>query len=346
MNPHIYYDGIITSLQSSGGISVYFDELLKRSNPNDYTWLGKPLHKQPNNLETNPARMLERYRDFIFPSNICIETNEQPNSVFHSSYYRLTKASIPQVTTVHDFTYERYVKGIPKTVHSWQKNKAIKTSDIVICVSNNTANDLQTYSPISASKIRVVYNGAADSFKPLTDVEPGSGEASFALFVGSRQRYKNFTQAVLSVAKVKDLSLMIAGGGHLTESELAFLNHHLPTRYLYKGFVSELDLNELYNQAHCLLYPSSYEGFGIPILEAMQAGCPVIAINASSIPEVAGSAALLLNEANVNAIAEALTILTKSQERNKYIQLGFKQAEKFSWQRCFEQTQKIYQELT
>lgn len=345
MKAHVYYDGIITDLQSSGGISVYFNELLKRSNRANYTWIGKPLNENYNNIKASPAKFFERYRRFTFSDKFNATISNNANAVFHSSYYRTTNLAMPQVTTVHDFTYERFVNGGAKYVHAWQKNRAIKVSDLIICVSNNTANDLQHYCPIPSAQIRVVYNGASDAFHPLIEQSIEHLEHPFALFVGSRQRYKNFSQAVLSVAKVKDLSLIIAGGGGLSTSEQAFLLQHLPGRYTYKGYVSEQNLNELYNKAFCLLYPSSYEGFGIPILEAMQAGCPVIAINTSSIPEVAGNAALLLNNVNENTIAEALTSLANSKERDKYIQSGFIQAKKFSWQCCFDQTQNIYQEL-
>jgi mannosyltransferase len=101
----------------------------------------------------------------------------------------------------------------------------------------------------------------------------------------------------------------------------------------------------LYNDAVCLWYPSSYEGFGIPPLEAMRAGCPFIALNRSSIPEVAGNAGILLEEADPAAIASAIEQCTLTERRAQLRHLGFEQAQKFSWQHTFEATASIYREL-
>ena len=100
----------------------------------------------------------------------------------------------------------------------------------------------------------------------------------------------------------------------------------------------------MYNSAYCLIYPSSYEGFGIPVIEAMRAGCPVVAVNTSSIPEVAGNAGLLVDNPDCNELVYAL--LTIDKNRQQLINAGFTQAAKFSWNKCFNETQKVYDELS
>ena len=321
----IIYDNIVQTLQSSGGISVYFDNLIDscRINRIPYTSIES---------ENSKRRLFERYRDCLLA---------QTTGVFHSSYYRLPSQSrLKVVTTVHDFTYERFVKGPRQWIHTWQKNRSIQNSDIIICVSNNTAQDLMKYCPVDESRVRIIYNGVSRIYQPL----PYPVESTNAvLFVGARGGYKNFLQAVKAVSSLSQLNLRIVGGGELTASEVRLLNQLLPGRYIWLGKLSDERLNEEYNHAYALIYPSAYEGFGIPIIEAMRAGCPVVAINVSSIPEVAGEAAVLVDFPSVDNLVYALN--TVALQRKKLVSMGFKQAEKFSWTRCFEETLAVYNEL-
>ena len=334
----IIYDGIIEKLQQGGGVTVLFNELIKRLAGYSYCSYdnnSKIANSKHNNILR--SRFLERYRDARLPANLLSK-----NAIFHSTYYRLpANVNLRVVTTVHDFTYEKFVKGPAKWVHSWQKNRAIRHSDVVICVSHNTAKDLQQYCPIDPQKIRVIHNGVSDSYHPLGSLSGGHHQD--VVFVGARSGYKNFKLAVETVAAVPNLQLKIVGGGNLSEDEIKHLDAHLPRRYQWLGRLSDEDLNQTYNQAYALLYPSSYEGFGIPVIEAMRAGCPVIAVNVSSIPEVAGEAAILVNELTVSAFKEALISLP--EKRENLISAGFIQASKFSWERCFEETLAVYNEL-
>lgn len=321
----IIYDDIIKSLQGSGGISVYFNELYKRLNDDEYVFIEETLHKK-----------LRRYIDCKIPKELNVKGN-----VFHSSYYRLPlNKKIPTITTVHDFTYEKYVNGPAKWLHCWQKYRAIQNSDVIICVSINTAKDLNQYCSVPESKIRIVYNGVSDSYFPLKDKPSITNEV---IFIGARGGYKNFDKAVLTLAKIPELTLTIVGGGELSKVERCFLDEHIPNRYSVQGRLSESDLNLLYNRAYALLYPSSYEGFGIPIIEAMKAGCPVVAVNCSSIPEVAGDAAVLTDNSEPNAFVNALHLI--KQDRNEIIVAGILQAQKFSWDKCFQETLSVYKEL-
>ncbi|MGN5139808.1 glycosyltransferase family 4 protein [Aeromonas sp. 164P] len=334
----VIYDGIIEKLQQGGGVTVVFNELIKRLT--DYSYYSydnssKIANSKHNNILS--SRFLERYRDARLPAELLSE-----NAVFHSTYYRLpANANLPVVTTVHDFTYEKFFKGPARWIHSWQKSRAIRNSDIVICVSHNTAKDLMQYCPVDKTKIRVVHNGVSESYYPLSI--KSNFNYNSVLFVGARGGYKNFNLAIDAVAAVANLELHIVGGGELSSAELQQLEDKLSGRYRWLGRLSDNELNMAYNHAYALLYPSSYEGFGIPIIEAMRAGCPVISVNVSSIPEVAGDAAILVNEPNVAAFSEAL--ITLPAMRNQLIRAGFMQAAKFSWDRCFEETLEVYNEL-
>ncbi|HCB1824074.1 glycosyltransferase [Citrobacter amalonaticus] len=336
----IIYDGIIEKLQSGGGVSVVFREIISRMSDYKYICYDEDSNLSlPTNQITHKARLFERYRDVI------LTTEEMGiGSVFHSTYYRLPNSSkIPVVTTVHDFTYEKFVKGPAKWLHSWQKKRAIERSNIVICVSNNTAKDLVEYCSIDPKCIRVIHNGVSEAYYPLLD--NNRGNSNRVLFVGARGGYKNFGLAIDAVSSIENLELNIVGGGSLTTEELKLLESKLPKRYRWLGRLSDEELNIAYNQSYALLYPSSYEGFGIPVIEAMRAGCPVIASNTSSIPEVAGDAAILVNSLSADSLRDALTQLTSRPRREQLISDGFKQAEKFSWNRCFQETLAVYNEL-
>ncbi|HHH7426999.1 TPA: glycosyltransferase, partial [Escherichia coli] len=205
-------DGIIYNLQSFGGISVYFNELIQGMVKSNYQaeillYKNKEFEFDTSDLKLQyrEPRILERYRN----------VSDIKTRVLHSSYYRVHKnpnLNVKNVTTVHDFTYEKYRGGMSKFIHSLQKYHAIKNSDIVICISNNTARDLLKYCPISEDKIRVIYNGVSPSYKHISNI-PDIRVNNSVLFVGAREGYKNFVLAVKAVGKLHGLKLTIVGGG-------------------------------------------------------------------------------------------------------------------------------------
>lgn len=335
----ILYDGIIERLQSTGGVSVVFNEIISRMKREEFLYISYDYQsKITKNNKVIKSKFLERYIDVdtSFLSNVECE-------IFHSTYYRLPKdKSLSIVTTVHDFTYEKYIKGPAKWLHSSQKNRAIKNSDRIICVSKNTANDLLKYTNINESKINIVYNGVSNDY---FQIEESIAITNEVVFVGARGGYKNFLAAIDVISLCPNLSLSIVGGGSLTSKEVLYLNEKIPGRYSWLGRLSNDELNNVYNRAYCLLYPSSYEGFGIPIIEAMRAGCPVVALNLSSIPEVSGNAAILIDELDINLLSEALKSLDNIVQRNNYIQAGLLNSQRFSWDKCYEETNKVYQSL-
>ena len=266
------------------------------------------------------------------------------NIIFHSSYYRTAKGpKLKNIVTVHDFTYELRMKGLLRYFHIFQKRKALKNADGIICISENTKKDmLELYPYLKNKKIKVIYNGfsSSDYYHDSNIVRE-----NFALFVGARTNYKNFDKAIDIVAATKDVSLVIVGGP-LNENEKNTLNIKLSNRYELYSHISNKELNTLYNKSICLLYLSEYEGFGIPIIEAMSAGCPVLALNKSSIPEVAGEAGVLFSEYNINDIVSAVHSLRNDQNlRIMQIELGFNNAKRFSWDLCYQETLKFYNDF-
>ncbi|WP_302029616.1 glycosyltransferase, partial [Bacteroides caecimuris] len=160
-------------------------------------------------------------------------------------------------------------------------------------------------------------------------------------FVGDRfALYKQFDLAI-SVAKRTKKPLVVVGKP-LVEVEKMKLKG---VEYKVLSGVSSAVLNILYNNAFCLLYPSLYEGFGIPVIEAQKAGCPVIAGANSSISEVIGTGGIALDKLDVDNIIDAMTVLDRGKYRNEVINLGFENAKRFSWDKTYDQTNNIYKSL-
>lgn len=358
---NLFFDNIIFSLQKSGGISVVWFELLQRilkEKEIDSRFLDFPNNNIfRSNLNISDLQLLPNSLD-KFPLKIQRYLNPKidEKGIFHSSYYRIVKnPNIVNITTVHDFTYEYYRKGLPRLIHLSQISQTIKNSKKIICVSQNTKEDLLKFHPeIKEDQIKVIYNGVDDIYRPLqkenkdqiNKLIPFASE-SYILYVGDRRsEYKNFKLSATSCGKTK-LPLVIIGGGLLSKNEISLLDNSVGiNNYKQLSGINNDQLNLIYNHALCLLYPSLYEGFGIPILEAQRAGCPVISTNFSSIPEVAGKGAILLHEVTEFQIAEMLNLLKKDLKIVAYLkEEGFKNSERFSWDKCYQETKELYKEV-
>ncbi len=349
----IIYDNIIFSLQKAGGISVYWYELTKRmkikENITFFESENKNIFRQNIDLdrvqENNLSVKLLRYFPFL---------KKLPSlSVFHSSYYRVSlQKDIVNITTVHDFTYEYFRTGLAKYIHIWQKRFSINRSDGIICVSENTKKDLLKFHPrLDSSKIKVIYNGVGSEFEKLDNARECLNNKFevlknkiYIVYIGDRSRYKNFDIAIKVLEKLGDYNLVVVGGQDFNAEEKDMIKTIQNRIYHFKGMGGE-KLNTIYNNAFCLLYPSSYEGFGIPILEAMRAGCPVVSTNRSSIPEIAGNAGLLVNDISVENFIIEMKRLENDIFRKNMINKGLIQAENFSWDICFEETLNFYREV-
>jgi len=353
---NLYLDNIIFALQRSGGISVYWAELLRYLSEHhpDLRML-----EHPRALQNIQRQALELPRELIdSDSRLPVALSrylqarcKTTSGIFHSSYYRTPDSiGMKQVVTVYDFTYELYRSGLRRAVHCRQKQRAIREAAGIICISESTKKDLlRLYPSTPESSITVIHLGISSAFEPvdkITGVPDSLGwvpQTKFVLFVGDRSEYKNFDLAILSVNRITDCHLVIIGGGELTASERQLLESSLPNRHRHLSGVTDITLNILYNYAFCLLYPSHYEGFGLPPLEAMRAHCPVVAVNCSSLPEVCGDGALLTDRADSEQFMELLLKLEDDTIRKTMIARGALQARKFTWENTCEKTVEFYQ---
>lgn len=337
-------DGIVFSLQPHGGISVYFHELIKRLRrdavPTLLTLDGTLRQAAPpggSAVETlvRPARLLERYR------NCRVPPGTSP-AVFHSTYYRRPSQATPSLVTVHDFTYERFARGPRRWTHSAQKLAAIRAADAVMCVSQATMDDLMEFVGLRPGQQgHVLHNGVSESFRSQSVAAAG---CPFALYVGQRGGYKNFALALRAMQHVPDLELVCVGGGAFTADEMSEAPGSVRQRLRHAGFVSDAQLNTLYNQAQCLVYPSRYEGFGIPVAEAMRAGCPVVSIDCKGVRETGGDA-LTIAEDEASAFALAIGLTAEASHRAEKVSRGHALAARYTWEANYQATRALHRKL-
>lgn len=357
-NMHLCMDNIVFSLQRAGGISVYWSEIWCRLLRDavqvtgiEATNANANLFRQ--DLGIQPHQLVHDNRPLRLARYLSAPTSPALPDIFHSSYYRLpANRKIPTVQTAYDFTYERYWRGPARWVHSAQKRRALKGADAIICISESTRRDLLEFCPgVRSDRTRVIHLGYSDAFFPLPpdsahlvppQVPP---EQTFSVYVGDRSAYKNFRTAVDAVSLLPGHQLVVVGGGPLSEHDKNQLTSRLPDRWTHVDKAPGPLLNALYNRARALIYPSSYEGFGIPVIEAMAAGCPVVAVASSSIPEAAGDAGLLIAHPDPDLVAEQLRRMEDPALRHAVVEAGFQQAGRFSWERCYQETIRFYTEV-
>lgn len=359
MEKKIVLDNVIFSLQKGGGVSVVWSEHLKRLMKDkrfDVSCI------EYNNAEENyfrkglviPQEQLEKRSSRFMPIKryLNIKGRIEAPYVFHSSHYRIdTNINAKNVITVHDFVYEHFVEGLRQRVHSCQKWNAIRNADAIICISDSTKKDLLYFLPdIDEKRISVIYNGVDESYCILPPSEYSlnlpyeTGE--YLLYVGDRKSpYKNF-KAVIDACVSLKLPLIIVGGGPMDSAEKKGMDCLLGEgHYCVMRGLSNRELNELYNRAYALVYPSLYEGFGIPIIEAQKAGTPVVCCYSSSIPEVVGDTDLCIKSCDTRDIIDGLRQLQNDEFRGEIIKKGNANSQRFSWDKTYEGTTKVYLNL-
>jgi len=355
---NVIFDNIAFSLQTSGGVTGVWKELIERILINE-EFNCRFLEYRLSDQNIN-RKLLKISYNILVKKNILplfIERFRDPKidlntpHIFHSSYYRVSSNKFSKnVTTVHDFIYERYRSGLPLFVNYLQKRRSLSKSDAIICVSENTRKDLLYYFPfLKKEKIYVVYNGVDSSvFKKLFVDKPEFIKVlgKYVIYIGNReQKHKNFFPLVESLRNHLDINLVLVGGGTPKLKEIETMNKYLHGRVVYLDNVDNIKLNMLYNFAFALIYPSIYEGFGMPIIEAQSAGCPVIATSGSSISEIAFGSAILVNNGRSIEISEAIESLNDSNTRNEFVSLGLSNSKKFSWSKMADEIVEIYKSL-
>ncbi len=286
-----------------------------------------------------------------------------PIDLFHSPDFTLppVRRGTRSLLTVHDLSFVRDPASTAPVLRAYLEvvvPRSVARADHILADSAATRADLIDLYQTPPEKVSVLYCGIHPAFRPvrepqvLADVRAryGLGSAPFILAVSTLQPRKNYARLIQAFARLPepDVSLVIAGGkGWMFETILAEAERlGLRDRVIFPGFVADDDLPALYSAARLLAYPSLYEGFGLPMLEAMACGTPVVASTASCLPEVAGGAALLASPTDVDELAAALDrALTDEALRLDLVARGHSRASEFTWDRSAQQLLATYHRL-
>ena len=271
------------------------------------------------------------------------------------------KMPFKKVMTIHDLTptlFPHTFNLAPVLLHKLLLPRTLKTADKIIADSNSTKKDLMNHFNIPEEKIRVILLAADEKFKPLSNKEIKEAKQKyslnfpFILYVGTLEPRKNIPSLIKAVYKLKkknlQYKLVIAGkkGWKYKEIFETINKLNLQNDVVFTGYVSDEDLPALYNAADMFVYPSIYEGFGLPPLEAMACGTPVITSNTSSLPEVVGDAGIMIDPPDVDGLADAMhKVLTDGGLRADMTKKGLERAKIFSWEKCARETLEVYEEV-
>ena len=269
---------------------------------------------------------------------------------------------IKKVLTIHDLTPILFPEMHTRETNlTWKSSlKFIKNrTNIVICDSISTKNDCIKLLKIPEKRLRVIPLSADEQYKPLKNKEQIYNElkreyninSPFILFVGTLEKRKNVPTLIKSFYKLKksklDHKLVIVGGKGWKYTKIFDLieDLNLKDEVIFTDYVSDEDLVKLYNTADLFVYPSLYEGFGLPPLEAMACGCPVITSNTSSLPEVVGDAGIMIDPNDIDGLTESMhKILTDQDLREEMSRKSLERAEMFSWKKAARETWNVYED--
>ncbi len=362
------------------GVSEYADKLLqnllKIDRDNDYRFY------------YNSARDLSgRLPKFDYPNVQIVKTN-WPNKIFNYIFQKIFNRPYldkllggvdvffephfnfvslsPQsrgLMTIHDLSFLRYPEFFNQRKNFWHNtlniNKLVGKFSSLVAVSQNTKRDIVDLLKFPEDKIKVIYSGVSDVYRPIDKGDPELEKVKikynlsdkFILYLGNIEPRKNLPSLIRAYNQFRqaypdlaDYQLVITGlsGWKVKETEDVYRNSPWQKDIKFIGYIQKQDKPILYNLAKVVAYPSLYEGFGFPPLEAMKCGTPVLCTNVSSLPEIVGDAALMIDPDNISAMAVGLRELIVNENlRAELISRGYRQSAKFSW----EQTAREYLEL-
>jgi len=363
----VLYDHQIFSNQFYGGISRYFYELIKEVNTFQETKTKISLFLSNNSYLSEekiakyysffPEKNSKRKKLFLHRVNkiISILFLKYYNfDIFHPTYYdpyflKYIKSK-PFVLTVYDMINEK-LKGNygQNKVVTERKKKLVARAVRIIAISENTKRDLIDLFGTEESKIEVVY--LANSLNRVKKIESNMKlPDKYILFVGSRKGYKNFIGFIKSISelivKEKNLKIFCAGGGSFNKKELKLFDELNIIDRIFQKNLNDDKLAFCYKNAELFVFPSLYEGFGIPILESFACECPLVCSNGSSFPEIAKEGAVYFNPNDQESIKKAVDkVLKNDYLKIEMIKKGKEILKNFSWEKTAKETEKVYKKV-
>jgi len=361
----VLYDHQCFVQQQFGGVSRYHYQLIKELNKLQNVKAELSL-KYSNNFYINEDKGFNIKKffpnhkfyfkrtilDYInrFSTNKVLQNGDY--DIFHPTYFNpyflKHLNNKPFILTVYDSIHEKYpeiINSIDKTLEN--KKVLLNKAGLILAISNSTKNDLIQLYNIPAEQIEVVYLAASINKSLASIIQKENLPEKYILFVGNRDFYKNFKNFIVSIELLlkehKDLFLICAGGNIFTnEEKKIFHSKELENKILHKE-ADDVTLATLYSNALAFVFPTLYEGFGIPALEAMNCDCPVVMSNTSSLPEVGGDAAIYFDPAKIDDMREKIeSVIFNKDLRNDLILKSKTQRQKFSFEKTALQTLEVY----
>lgn len=369
--------GIVSSFidEYSGGIGVYTHQLVKNLNQMDnennyhlihYSKNNQEIYSQNNEIIIPKNRFVRRWGSYMFWRYFTLPRglNKYNLDVVHDPY-ELGPFTFNQpfrkVITVHDLTpllFPNLFKRGDVMLHRLLLKKTISNADKIITVSYNSQRDIMEHMNVPEGNIEVIYNGKDENFRPLSSQkteefrEKYGLPSHFILSVGGLHPIKNIPRLLKAyyLARKDGLEhkLVMVGGTVDRANEIFHVinNLGLEDHVIFTGVVSDDDLVGLYNAADLFLYPCLYAGFGLPPLEAMACGTPVITSCNSSLPEIVGDAAKLIDPYDPKKLADTINdVLSHDEMMKTLVKNGLRQAEKFNWRKTAIETLRVYKEV-
>ncbi len=364
----LLYDYQILMMQKYGGISRYFYEVVSRvpetefqvqlpvtHNLNFYfqDYFHKPIREIKSIRKYN--RIIKRNQAYI---KFILGRNKE-NICFHPTYYNpyfLDALKGKLVVTVHDMIHENYSEYYAGNATIGHKKILMDRADKIIAVSETTKRDiLKLYPEMKEDKIKVIYHGCEKETSLIKDSHYevkyiGNGNRKFLLYVGNRDRYKNFLRFAQAITRVmkdnEQIWLVCVGGGEFRPEEKVIFEEGCCQERVIQVDAEERELLWLYQNAACFIFPSKAEGFGIPILEAWKNNCPIAMSRIECFQEIGGDAALYFDPDDVSDIEKKVLELIYGEISGELLRKGKERIKRFSWDMCAEKHLQVYREMS
>ena len=364
-------DGLIYQAQPYGGISRLYNEILPRMCGmhrflsitlliSGHPRQSIPLHSQISYLS---VPQIERYLRLIW---VCEKLKAKSlvqqltvrgleGKIWHSTYYTMPLWwKGPKVVSVYDTIHEHFPDYFGKkgTNFRKQKRRCVEAADAIITISQTTKEDLQTFYNINKSRICVTPLACSDTFMNSGGVESSINimtQKPFLLYVGMRTHYKNTDLLIKAYSQwyhKREIDLVIVGRPWTYDQINELLTLGIKERVHLLGYVDDNILVRLYRKAVALIFPSLYEGFGIPLLEAMACGCPIVASKIPSTLEVAGDCPIYFEPTNLEEMLNAFNTTLSEGRNSERVIKGLEKVKNYSWDKTAEKTLKVYYALS
>lgn len=354
----ILYDHQVFSFQKYGGVSRYFSMILKGFSAKLPLVISDNYYIK-NNKKLNffyfSAKFKGKIRLFSLLNELYVKYYLlfYNYDIFHPTYYnpyflKFLKNK-PFVLTIHDMIHEKYLEMLPPNDNTpiW-KNKLAQKASRIIAVSEQTKKDIVEILKINPEKIDVIYHGC--SFNEIEICNDFSSKLvnDFVLFTGKRTGYKNFKNFILAIKPIlnedRELFVICAGGGKFTEKELLTFSELEIDSQMLNYQCNDEELKTLYVRSVFFVFPSIYEGFGIPLLEAMASETAILCSNTSCFPEIVADSAILFNPFDICDIREKIK-LGLSTDLSYYKEKGLIRLKYFTWEKALEETRVVYNKI-